>query len=139
MKPNRRTIGFSTGVTIAIIAAGIGFLRGYFAQDICTGTDSAGYQFARICGDSFLNYVGLLAIASLGLLLGLIALAAWQTPKPIIRLAALAVFVIYTLWITLFSFTLWTTPYFTAYVYDPSRSGSFDLNCPQCRIPTAAP
>ena len=139
MKPNRRTIGISAGVIIAIVAAGIGFLRGYSAQDICTGTGSAGYQFARICGDGFLNHVGLFAIASLGLLLGLIALAAWQTPKPIIRLVALGIFVVYAVWVALFSSSLWNTPYFMAYVYDPSRGGSFDLNCLECRVSTPTP
>jgi hypothetical protein len=139
MKPNRRIIGISAGVVIAIIAAWIGFLRGYFTQDICTGTGSAGYQFARVCGDGFLNHVGLFAIVSLGLLLGLIALAARQTPRPIIRLAALGVFLVYAVWVTLFSSSVWTTPYFVGYVYDPARGGSFDLNCPTCRIPTATP
>lgn len=138
MKPNRRIIGISAGVIIATIAAGIGFLHGFFAQDICTGTGSAGYQFARICGDGFLVYVWLFAIANFILLLTLIALAAGQHLKPIIRWAALAVFVIYSLWITLFSWSVWTTPYFLGYVYDPAR-GSFDMNCPACRIPTAAP
>jgi hypothetical protein len=138
MKPNRTAIGIIAGVIIAIIVAGIGFLRGYSAQDICTGTGSAGYQFARICGDSFLNHVGLFAIVSFGLL-GLIALAAWQTPRPIIRLAALGIFLLYAVWAALFSSSVWNTPYFMAYVYDPSRGGSFDMNCLECGVATPTP
>ncbi len=139
MKPNRRTIGIITGVVIAIVAAGIGFLRGYAAQDVCTGTGSAGYQFARVCGDDFWKAVGLFSFMSFLFLLGLLTLAISKKLKPAIRLAALGVFLIYAAWVTLFSSSVWNTPYFMAYVYDPSRGGAFDFNCLECRVATPTP
>jgi hypothetical protein len=134
MKPNRRTIGIITGIIIAVVAAGIGFVRGYFIHDVCTGM---GYSFTRTCADSFINHVGLFAVGSLALLITLLGLAAWSRVKPSIRVVALGVFLIYALWTVLFSSSVWDTPYFTAYVYDPSHYDNFDWHCSTCQLTTA--
>jgi hypothetical protein len=139
MKRNLQIIGIIAGLIIALITAGIGFLRGYFIRDICTGTGSLGYNFARVCGDGFLNHVGLFAIGSFALLAVLLALASWPKLKPIIRVVALGAFLIYAVWAALFSSSVWDTPYFMAYFYDPSRSGALDLNCLECGVSTPTP
>ncbi|MEO8607181.1 MAG: hypothetical protein ABI690_04835 [Chloroflexota bacterium] len=139
MKPNRRSIGISAGVIIAIIAAGMGWIWGIVAQGVCGAGTWIYYSAARVCGDGFLNHVGLFAAGSFALLIVLLALAAWPRVKPIIRVTALVAFIIYAVWVALFSSSVWNAPYFMAYVYDPSRSGSFDLNCLECRVATPIP
>ena len=139
MKPYRTTIGIIAGVGIAILAAGMGFWQGYAVHEVCTGAGSYQYSYARVCGDDFLSRVGLFAVASLALLVALMALSAWSGTKPFVRMAALSLFVAYAVWSALLSSSLWNTPYFMGYVYDPSRSPIIDFNCMECRVPTPKP
>jgi hypothetical protein len=139
MKQRSISKGIIAGVGIAIVAAGMGFWQGYAAHEVCTGTGSYQYSYARVCGDDFLGRVGLFALASLVLLMGLAAVSARIGIKPLIRIGAIGVFVAYAVWVGLFSSSLWNTPYFMGYVYDPFRSPIIDFNCMECRVPTPAP
>jgi hypothetical protein len=139
MKPSRTTIGISAGIMITIITILMALRWAYVAMAVCTGTSAAEYQYARVCSDGFINHVSLFAAGSFALLAVLLMLVASTNLKPIIRRVALGVFVVYALWAALFSSSVWDTPYFMAYFYDPSRSGALDLNCLECRAPTATP
>jgi hypothetical protein len=139
MKPSRTTIGISAGITITIITILMVLRWAYVAMAVCSGRSAAEYQYARVCSDGFLNHVSLFAAGSFTLLAVLLMLAASRNLKPIIRVVALGVFVAYAVWAALFSSSVWNTPYFMAYFYDPSRSGALDLNCLECRVSTATP
>jgi hypothetical protein len=139
MKQRSISKGIIAGVGIAIVASGMGFWQGYAVHEVCTGTGSYQYSYARVCGDDFLSRVGLFAVASLALLLVLMAWAARRTVKPLIRIGAIGVFVAYAIWSALLSSSLWDTPYFMGYTYDPSHSPIIDFNCMECRVPTPAP
>src|SRR4029434_7045463 len=98
MKPSLKLIGISAGVGIALIVSAMGFWQGYAVHEVCTGAGSYQYSYARVCGDDFLSRVGLFAVASLALLVGMMVLAARRSVQPFIRIGAIGIFIAYAIW-----------------------------------------
>lgn len=114
-----RVIAFITGLIFIIFAVFWSFLGGYFAGTICTGTESVVFYTARVCGTEFDSYLCLFSTFNFLLLLGSLVLASQKTIPALIRYVALAVFVIYIIWLVAFSPSVWRAPFFTDPLYPP--------------------
>ena len=100
-------------IILACAATIWGLLSGLVTQDMCTGTNSLGNNFSKVCSEDFPSYVWLFTIASVLLMLVLIALSSWQSIRRGIRYALQGILIIYAIWLIGFSSSIWVTPFFT--------------------------
>ena len=123
-----RKVAYVGGLLFAVIAASIGLLRGLVLQDACTGTGSLVYNFTALCSDIFPNYVWLFCIANVLLLSGLLVLSVWGNIRPLVRYTAICIFLVYGIWLIVFSSAVWNAPFFTEPHYPPG----VDPHCIEC-------
>lgn len=122
------------GIVFTVIFTCLGMLGWLGIQDYCTGTGSLGYNFSILCNSG--SFVLLFLIGNFFLLLGLIFLLMKQQIKPLIRYAALTLFIIYGIWVILSPYGIWNSPFFMTRHYPPG----IDPKCLECpSIMTATP
>lgn len=129
-----RWITIVFGLMYILVSTFAGLLKGFFIQDVCTGTGPGSYNFTRLCGPDFISYVWLFAAVSFLFIAGLLVfIISMDTVRPLIRYTAFAIFVIYGLMV--FSAAIWDAPFFAV----PNYPQAVNPNCLECSQATPTP
>lgn len=128
-----RKVVLIAGIIFAGFAAICGLLQGILAQEVCTGTNSLGDNYSRVCSSGFMSYVWLFTVASILAMLGLIVLWSQKNMPKLVRYSSFGIFILYGVWLILFSSAIWNISFFR----DRQYPEGLNPNCLECSSPTA--
>ena len=123
------------GFMFTFLFTSCGLLGWLGANDLCTGTESVGYNFSILCHSGL--QASLFCAANFLLLYVLYTLFTQRLASRFIRYTVVIVFILYGIWIIFFPYGIWTSPYFMARHYPPN----VNPNCLECPLmtPTSLP
>lgn len=131
----KSTVVYGGGLIFIVGATGMMIFGSFFTGDTCTGTNSVGNHFSRLCDSNFFIYVGAFACVSFFLMIGLLLLSVSEHMRGSIRMVAFSIFIVYGVWMMCFSSMIWNTPFFTEKHYPPG----VNPQCLECPPSTAIP